>query len=255
MNRYTIISGYYHAPEQRQAAEWFYELWSKHHENISPDRDIRIIANGGCEPPAVNAPHRIIYLEGNCGHVHSLIGKQKPAKPHGYCGWSSVVLAGAMLCYANETDMAFVEQDCLMFGDCIGRMYEELGGGGMIFGKSQTMPSAQSLFLIRHETIPWFVSEYMRIGPDRSENLLPEHKFWFMQQEHPTMVKQFSFGYDRDRPYKIQRVIDGGCSEDHCFYLQKTTPAELRQLEEFGYLELPPNMPAVKAFTGDTTGL
>lgn len=249
--KYTLVSGFH---RYSPAADWFLKLWIKNVAKLDVEPQSKIVIAVGdawkqmvdslnkakresafFSPSLIEmAEHRIdfIPLQGNCGHVHQLIGKQEPAKPHEFCGWSASVITGAMLAYTNETDFVYLEQDALAFGPVIEKMYEECGDAKMIFGRKMQaapwMPCAQSLFLIKHEFIPDFVRFYINAGADRdikgSQALnLPEHKFMKLKEWFPDLVTQFGFGYDRERP------ID---PFDKVWYAQKFTRDELITLRD-----------------------
>lgn len=228
MNTYMVGSGY--APFE--GACWFSRLWIDNVMKQSGVTSLTILSVGGERPdvPEMRGLN-VIRLENNLGHVHQLIGKQFPAKPHAFCGWSASVLALALIAYNDEKDFVYVEQDCLLFGECIEQMYQELGNSMMIFGRKMQgppwMPCAQSLFLIRHEWIPAFVHYYLGMGDDRGEHRLPEHKFMALLQRHQKAVRQFSFGYDRERPFNIN---------DSVWYAQKFTSEELKSLRAHGLI-------------------
>lgn len=248
---YTICSSYYHSPGKEDWANWFARLWYRTNmRNISDPLIIACVA--GCKlPQEVFLNHSrevsIIELSGNLGHVHQLIGKQEPAKPHALCGWSGAMLATAMLAYCNETDFICLEQDALAFGPWIEKLYEELGTRKMLFGKSRCMPCAQALFIVRHEFIPSFVRRYLSGEPERTPAWLPENKFVRMMKESPDKIGQFSFGFDRDRPMDLTQPV---------WYGQKFTPDELRQLSMAGLIGSVEDMPQnVKCFTNDLEGM
>lgn len=243
-NRYMIGSGYCHKHGEGEWAEWFYRLWMPNTDLAEPEY-IVVLANNDSVPPEIETQSSLREMSfcGNLGHVHDLLGKSDTPRPHAYCGWSGIMLTLALMAYNMECDYIFKEQDCLAFGPWVDRLYAELGDGGMIFGKSSQMPVAQSLFLVKHRTIPSFVREYLLQLNDRLVESLPEAKFANMRLHHPDQIKQFSFGYDRDRPINY---------DDPVFYAQKWTPAELMEIERRGLISLPTGMPQVKAFTGTT---
>lgn len=167
--------------------------------------------------------YNLLQLEGNLGHVGDLLNG---TKKHELCGWSGAVLALAMIAYCNETDLIYKEQDCLAFGPWVDQMYADLGDKGMVFGRKMInapyMPCAQSLFLIRHRFIPEFVKRYIELGPENSQDNLPEHKFAKLEAAHPQHYARLSFGYDRERPINF---------DDKVFYAQKLSRNELEELK------------------------
>lgn len=175
-----------------------------------------------------------VSLTGNLGHVSNILDG---SKPYPFCGWSMTLLTLALLAYQNESDLIFIEQDCLVFGDYVTRMYEDMGTGDMVFGgkmKSHPfMPCAQGLVLIRHSFIPTFVAEYIQLGDERRTNKegkddnLPEDKFaWFLEKD-PGRIKTLSFGVDRERPIPY---------EDPVFYAQQLSDFEIQTLQQKGLL-------------------
>ncbi len=164
-----------------------------------------------------------IALANNLGHVGDLLNN---SKPHEMCGWSAAVLALAMVAYCNETDMLYKEQDCLAFGPWVEQMYKDIGTKGMVFGRKMVnapyMPCAQSLFLIRHHFIPEFVRRYIELGPERTADNLPEHKFAKLEELWPQHYARLSFGYDRERPINF---------DDPVWYAQKLTAPELEEIK------------------------
>lgn len=234
-------AGYF---EYSAAARWFSRLWAKNVERNPVVIDHVAIISVGGKPPMVarsldfdeRTKLTVIDMSGNLGHVHQLLpGKHPIQKPHDFGGWSAGVLALALLAYNDEADLVFQEQDCLTFGPVIETMYNELGDGGMIYGKNKLMGAAQSLFLVRHHFIPIFVMKYLRCGPDRNVNILPEAKFQRLKEQFPGDVKQFSFPFDRDRPLDFGQPV---------WYGQKYTRAELLAMRALGLVEFNGEPPA-----------
>ena len=236
--RYLLGSGYFHPAPDTDA---FVELWAANllrHTQPMPERVVILSVGrswGAAQASATaSIPNLdVVMLDGNCGHVHQLIGKQQPAKPHAYCGWSASVLALALIAYNAEADLVYREQDALCFGDYVGEMYRQIGGGEMIFGNyiengQHRMPCAQSLFLVRHSFIPTFVSTYLSLADDRSVRMLPEQKFANIAMAlGPKAVRRFTFGVDRGRPLPYGAPV---------WYAQKLTAHELAELRARGLL-------------------
>lgn len=226
MNNYLIGSGYYHGVGKALEAESFYKIWLKNVQQTGV-KEIVIIANGGCRVPMLrSAPPglSVVSLSGNLGHVGQLLSGEKSNE---IGGWSGSIMALAMIAYNAEKDLVFVEQDCLMFGPCIPKMYEEIGEAGVIFGSNQFMECAQSLFLVRYRYILDFISHYLTTGAENDHFNLPEHKFSRLQKQYPSEWKRFSFGYDRDKPFNM---------DDPVFYCQQLTADELLMLKGKGLI-------------------
>lgn len=173
--------------------------------------------------------YSFITLSGNPGHVGDLLSG---AKPHDFCGWSSAILALAMIAYCDESDLAYVEQDALVFGPWLERMYADMGDGDMVFGAKMTKPPymacSQSLFLIRHRFIPEFVQRYIAMGKDGDPANLPETKFARLEEQLGSeRIKRLSFGVDRERPIPF---------DDEVFFAQKWTQEEIDEAKRRGLL-------------------
>src|SRR5271157_1457781 len=218
---YILGTGYY--SNGRNGLDWFAKVWLENtflFADPLPER-IVVVSVGGSHPPypAMGldgiTPINVLDLTGNAGHVHQLLGISKPHKPYHYCGVTATFATLASLAYANECDFVYKEQDCLAFGLWVQQMYDELGGHSMAFGRCRIMGSAQSLFVIRHQFLPSFISYLFRSGSERDHMNLPEHKFSRLLIEMPDQVKYLSFGYDRDRPLNMTDMV---------WYAQKFTP-------------------------------
>lgn len=222
MNKFTIGTGYYESsPYSRKLFEHCLKLI--HDQSIAP-YDLITLSCGGASPPFYFG--QSVELAGNLGHVENLLGVREPKKDYAWCGWSVTILSLALLAYQNETDFIFVEQDVLLFGTVFERMYEEIGDAPVIYGTCAVQPAANSLFMVRHAYIPQFVQLYLSLGTDSAKTNLPEMKFDRLGKKYGW--KTFRFGYDRDRPAKLEDLKAGPC------YIQQVTPDELARLKEFG---------------------
>jgi hypothetical protein len=222
--RYLIGSGFITGVGRLEFSRvWLSNL--KRFTNPAPSRIIALSVSGA-QLPFVDGDVDEVRLTGDLGGFMDLV---EGRKPHKFNGWMGAVLALALISYNDESDFIFVEQDCLCFGDWVQKLYSELGGAGVLFGrKHQTapwMPCSQSLFMVRHSYIPEFVRLILSTDAQNKEGELGEHKFERMAQEHPNEWKMFSFGYDRERPFNM---------EDAVFYIQQVTPEELDKLKEKG---------------------
>jgi hypothetical protein len=211
----TIVTGYH----ETEGSYEFPEIWSANTRKHFPQSPIITIGVGGDYPCYTSDSH--INLSGNLGHVGDLLHGRNY---HQFCGWSAAVLAGAMLCYINETDMVYKEQDVLCFGAPLFQMQRQLGNKCVIFGKCQSNQHAcaQSLFMVRHAYIPEFVRLYLNEGSDGRKDNLPEIKFKRLMEKHPDQWCQFDFGVDRDRPLPWDAPT---------WYAQRFTKEELDELE------------------------
>lgn len=174
---------------------------------------------------------RRLYLHGNAGHINDLVVKK--TKDHKFCGWSATVMALAMIAYADECDLIYLEQDCLAFGEWVEHLYAACEDGGKVaFGSCDIQPAAQSLFLVKHDYIPEFVKLYLQAGQDNDPTNLPEMKFARLEKEHPEQWRRFGMGFDRDRPDEGLRDYVKNLDPAIPWYLQQITPEELEILKE-----------------------
>lgn len=229
MNKYLIGSGY-HWNNSERGIDTFYPIWIDNLKKIpNPPSQVFIIADSNCRPPTgdVSGPTpfevNVIYLTGDLGSCHTLI---TGSKPHAFAGWTGAVLATAMLAYCDEKDFIFVEQDALMFGDCIGTMYSEIGDAGIIFGDCTWMAAEQSLFLVKHFYIPEFIRLFLNEGPHKEGNL-SEEVFKRLEEAHPDQWKRFSLQFGRNRPINF---------DDPVWYAQKLTADEMAELKNRGMI-------------------
>jgi hypothetical protein len=214
MNSPTVITGYAETPTSAA----FAPVWVENTRRHFPNSKVITLAVGGVMPQSVLGS--ALGLAGNLGHIGDLLHGRKS---HLFCGWSAAVLAGALLCYMNETDMIWKEQDVLCFGAPLFQMDRQLGTKGIIFGKcpSGAHACAQSLFMVRHDYIPEFVRLYIGEGGDAHNTNLPEVKFRRLLERHPDKWCQFDFGFDRERP------LDFNAST---WYAQRFTKDEMAEL-------------------------
>lgn len=147
----------------------------------------------------------------NLGHIGDYLHGKKRGD---LCGWTSGILYGLIHAYVNNLDFVYKEQDCLWFGPCLEELYKQIGDSTIIFGSCQIMINAQSLFLVKHESI---IKVIHAITKYKDIDKLPEYKFFDIPNH-----KRFNFGYDRDRPFNIN---------DHCWYIQQVSAKELNFLK------------------------
>lgn len=232
--RYIIVSGYY---EKHPGMAFFHRIWwdtMTRFAKPAPER-VFIIASGShghAEPRG-----EWIKLTGDLGHCDDLLSGRKPFFMP---GCPATWMAGAWLAYMNECDALFLEQDCLAFGDFVGRMYSELGDKDVIFGRNQMQGAATSLFLVRHRYIPTFVQDYLSEGPETVISRIPETKFNRLEGWKPEHYCRYSFGSDKDRPFDPKQEV---------FFVQKLKPFELLWLETLGLVSCAGMPKDVEAFS------
>lgn len=188
--------------------------------DVAPSRVV-IIAEGGSKVPHIAAGIDVVRLTGDLGHIHAHLDNG-PKSHHAFTGWSASVLALAMLAYIDESDLVYRESDCLAFGPWVSRMYCDCGDAGWAFGPKMTsapwMACAQSLFLVRHGTIPHFVEQFLKRGDERDRSRIGESRFVDMARSIP--AARLSFGVDRMKPIPW---------DDEVFYFQQPAPDELAE--------------------------
>lgn len=186
--------------------------------DVKPNK-IVVIGEGGAKIPALWGD--VIRLTGDLGHVHQHLDGG-PKSHHDFTGWSASVLALAMLAYIDEADFIYRESDCLAFGPWVTRMYRDCGDHGWVFGPKMTsapwMACAQSLFLVKHATIPQFIRTFLLHGNENERNRIGETRFVKMETVMP--AGRLSFGVDRMRPIPW---------DDEVWYFQQPTAAELAE--------------------------
>lgn len=219
MNRYLIGTGYHNSGKPKPVS---LPMWYENTLRHARPRDVIVLADSGSFiPPSILGAIKI-RLTGDLG---SFMAVWRGEKPHKFNGWMGAVLAMAMVAYCDESDFIFKEEDCLAFGPWVDRLYEELGDGGIIFGRKHQGPPwmacSQSLFLVRHSYIPEFCRLILSSPAQNTEAELGESKFMRITAENPAW-RQCSFGFDRERPFS---------TEDPVFYVQQLTVEEVEHLK------------------------
>lgn len=235
MNKYTIITGYFAGQTDMMTAERaakmpdFFHLWLENTRKYSEPTDIFVINNGSTIMPYRgtfgNSIGKWIDLSYNFGHVHTLDHNDNPNKR--FCGWSLTFIMGCMLCYSNNTDMIFKEQDCLAFGDWTKRLYEDLGTKKMLVGKKEDANGQgleQSLMLIKHDFLMPFCLNFMALNyNDAGAGFVrPEMKFrMLMEQLFSNEMGFMTIGYGRNPAINF---------DDKEFYVQQISVPTMEEL-------------------------
>jgi hypothetical protein len=226
--KYTLGSSFFTGGPRQVAdlsEDWCLNLTRA---DIAPAHVV-IICEGGtrlkCYPPHAS----VIYLDGDLGHCHDVLARKKKNE---WSGWSASMVALAMIAYTNETDFVYKESDCFAFGPWVARLYADMGNGLMAFGPKHTSPPwatcSQSLFIVRHEFIPTFVSAYLSMGGETSIPLLGEQKFCRIEAMFGTdKIRRMSFGVDRERPIPWAHSP---------MYFQQPKPEEIAEARRRGLL-------------------
>ena len=239
-HRYLIGTSYFANPERKAEIEWFFGLWRKRIAESTSPQMVSVIAVAGCEPPQTPLDtltnEHCMDLSGDLGSVGSILNH---GNPNFMSSYMASVMVNAWIAYTNECDFIGVEQDALCYGQWVNALYRDCGGGGAVFGRCKLMGSANSLMLIRHNTIPQFVADYLNTGPLHIQSLA-EHKLTRLAEEHPSRYSYFSFGYGRDRPINYN---------DPVWYAQKFTRDELLELGRRGLVDVADMPKEAVAFT------
>lgn len=223
--RYLLGTGFHVSSRTPIPAHLFAEIWVNNIiRRAKPLPQQVVMVTGGTSFPIPTHPITVIHLGGDLGHIRD---KHEGRKNHKYVGWTSAMLALALLAYNAELDFVYQEQDCLAFGPYIEQLYRDVGTGGMTVGRPVphvNQPSAQALFLVRHHFIPEFVMRYMSLGEDSNRNT-GERKFKKLHDDDPANVKVMSFGVDRCRPIPWDAKV---------WYAQQWTEEEFMQAQQRG---------------------
>jgi hypothetical protein len=221
--RYLIASGYVDIPHGARGA--FARLWLNNimrYANPKPSRIVVTSARGDRLPFMIYPLLDEVRLEGDLGGFMDIV---EGRKPHALSGWFGSVLLGAMAAYNDESDLIYLEQDCLAFGPWVQKLYDEIGDAGILFGRKHLSEPwqccSQSLFLVKHSYILEFVRLIISSPPMKEPGQLGEHKFERFGQENPEKWKMMTFGVDRERPIPY---------EDPVFYAQQIKPEEIAEL-------------------------
>lgn len=208
--RYLIGTGYVANAKTPISASEFYDVWLANTLKAHPSQIFVVGANG--DKPS--APHGYVTKGeitqfynglGDLGHIRD---KHEGRTNFPFTGWAGAMMLAAFAAYNECLDFIYKEQDCLAFGNWVEQLYNDMGDGSAVLGKGLKPPhnqlqSSQSLFLVRHEAIPCFVSLYIAAGEDQAQGpTTGENKFKRMIEAHPTHYKVQSghWNMDRDRP-------------------------------------------------------
>lgn len=195
--------------------------------DVQPTRTV-VILEGGTKFPGPNVTSAswrtdVIRLTGDLGHVHDHLD-HGPKSHLDFTGWSASMLALAMTAYVDEADFIYKESDCFAFGPWVKQIYQDCGDRGWVFGPKMTsapwMACAQSFFLVKHKTIPRFVEEFLKHGPENRREKIGEMRF--VEMSRVIAASHLSFGVDRMRPIPW---------DDKVYYFQQPTAADIEEAQ------------------------
>lgn len=238
--KYSIFTGFY-SDETDEKAKLFEDFWYpntiKYCNKENGLLDIFVINSNGKVLPNKNKEYcKWVDLPYNPGHVHWLDGDVNFPKKFG--GWSLAFLTGALIAYSSNVDYCFKEQDCVAFNGWIQYFYQELENfnSSMLVGRAQDSDGQgleQSLFIIKHDFILPFITEYLSFNHNDAGNgyIRPEAKFrTIINTKFKDKVTDMKIGYGRSRP-------NGLFNKDEIFYLQKPRKEELFDLKNLGLID------------------
>lgn len=214
-NQYLIFSGHHHYP----GANWFHRVW---YNNLFRSAQPDMVAIIG-QPGLIDPIHRKgvwIVPQGDLGGCGQLLRREKSSF---MAEVSAMWMMGLWYAYISERDAIYVEQDVLCFGHWIERLYERVQGKQCVFGRAATHGISTSLFLIKHEFIPFFCADYVREGPEDHANRIPEMKVLRMANRNPEWYAFNDMPFDTDRPLRYDEPV---------WYAQKFTDEEMIDLEQ-----------------------
>jgi|694.fasta_scaffold03825_15 hypothetical protein len=216
--KYVIGTGYHWRSEWDEKMA---NIWIANTEKYSPSWYCACTIH--TMPQAIHTKQ--IFCNHNLGHVGDLIKENRS----GLCGWSASVVTLALIAYNCGRDFIYKEADCLWFGDILGKMYQDCGDKGMVFGAKMDaapwMACAQSTFLIKHWFILEFVRDYLALPDDK--DMLPEDKFVKLEENAPDNYRRLSFGVDRMRPLPWDAEV---------WYAQQWSEEEIKEAQSRGLL-------------------
>jgi hypothetical protein len=231
-NQYLIFSGYHYFP----GADWFHGVWYKNlFRSAKPDKVV--IIGDSYSPAPFEKRGTWIEPTGDLGSCGQLLRYEKRNE---LSQVSATWLLGLMYAYMCERDAIYVEQDVLVFGHWIERLYTDLGSKAAIFGSAKTHGIATSLFLIRHHFIPHFIEAYLSEGAEDHPNRIPEMKVARMATRNPELYTRYNFPYDTDRPIEPATPV---------WFAQKFTREELMDMHGHGLVDTSDMPPDVKLFS------
>lgn len=185
------------------------DVWLPNTRKLKPKRIV--IVNSNSEEVDCGEGVEWINLTTNPKHVKDM-GVDKSL----FGGWSLSFINSAIYAYSCGCDFIYKEQDCLIFGDVIDRLYKNCEGKQMVTGELFNYPNKDytielSLMLLKRDFIPVFLSELMSINKTDGKEMRPEKKFLVIRDNHPNEIGVIDFGFGGNRPYK----------KDDVFYIQK----------------------------------
>lgn len=207
-----IGTGFYaDASAHTAALRFFLTRWLP---NTRADRRIVVVDNSamGLGTDSANGV-QVIRCQHNLGHIAQWLNK--PNSPR-LLGWSLSWILPALVAYSEMRDFIYKEQDCLCYGDWIEAIRPK-GLAAVAFGYGCPLACCeQSLFYVRWELIPDFISCYTEMNRPDAEQL-PEEKFMELKRRH-LWITQFDLPYGRTRPIDFTK---------RTWYAQKLTKEEL----------------------------
>lgn len=244
----VLIGTGFHCTEETRA--WKMELlrlWFWNTRKVFPTEKIVIVASA----PLALSPHDLAIYNGTPDKsipmpvviehedyiktptAYQKDGKYNPDVGHPYiCGWSVSWIIPSLVAYAEGKHFVYKEQDCFAFGNWAEELH--IMKGDIVAGKSNCMCCEQSLFRIRHSSIPTAVKEYLCHDYSDCE-VTTEEKFKLLEAWGTNTFEWMLMGVGRDRPLTPDAPM---------WYMQKVKEdkdfiAEVLELKKLGLLGYP----------------
>lgn len=216
---FIIGSGYHRKSDWNERFAW---TWYNAIRRYAPFPKRIVIISTGHNFPVVAS--EIDVIRGvNLGHVGD------EGYNNALRGWSASVMALSLIAYNCQSDLIYLEEDCLAIGKWVEQAYMDMAEADMVFGyrhiKEPYQVCSQSLFIIKHRFLLEFVRRYLALVPDL--NLLPENKFALLESGDPKRFARLSFGVDRERPIPYDSPV---------WYSQQNTEEEINEMKARGLI-------------------
>lgn len=218
--KYVIGTGYYGTKPEHAM---FFNTWMRNTLRYTKAVKENIVVVNAASQPASSFGGTWLNMRRNYGHVKQMPEGEK------YGGWWTGFMLAAMHAYHHGCDFIYKEQDCLAFGPWVERLYEDQRNTGakVLVGRfKHKYQIEQSLVLVMRKAIPELLRVYMNIY-ETDVALRPELKFLRIMKRFPKFMQFMSMGCGRNRPIPYRA---------ECFYAQKLTPQEMKNLYTQGLI-------------------
>lgn len=191
----------------------FFEFWYHFVDRYtSPERIVIVDSASPVAPPMPN-DSRIVHLPMMENFGHSVTSERQGVMS----GVERCLLQLMMYAHVNETDLVYIEQDCLVRGEgWLDACFEALGDKPIMYGDGEgtPQPMQQSLMIFRHEAL-WEAMNKVRdafeaslehlADPEARKPMDSPEKRWHLQFGDMAVLLPFEGGRTRplryDQPY------------------------------------------------------